>query len=427
MRRVQTLSDALALLLICCGFAASILTYRFLYPDNFDSLLPEEVALGFFTGVATFWLGSKLAESDRDAKWRLIHEFRVGAGLNLIVQALLNYLDLLTRSLFLIVVGAAFAGMLLELTRRWIFPRFAEQSAGTLIAGNDPAWSDLLSFMPPPVVELRGSPDGRAEAAQLSEVIAKARPTYIVIGTGIDWRADVSSLLAQKLRGVNLESAAQWEEASLGRIRCRDTTPLHLLFGAALSGNTQSMVVQAVYTNGIALALCIAVSPLMGLCAVAIVLFSGFPIMEAKECSGFRNIPFDCLRFRTRHDSGEPTAIGSLLERLHLAGLPLIFNMIRGEMALVGPRPVRQQHATRLAQLVPFYSMRFAAKPGLVGWAAVQSGRASEKGAVLKELGYDLYYIKHASMSLDLEILTRFLFRHKSVKQAPIAAGAATR
>jgi len=129
MFRRRALPELLVLLLISFGFAGSILAYRALYPDNFDFLTSDEVWLGFFTCVGAFWLGVKIGDEESDSPWlRMLNDFRIGTGLNLIVQALLNYLDLLTRSLFLIVVGGAFAALLLGAARQFFRPQRARWS-----------------------------------------------------------------------------------------------------------------------------------------------------------------------------------------------------------------------------------------------------------------------------------------------------------
>jgi lipopolysaccharide/colanic/teichoic acid biosynthesis glycosyltransferase len=163
------------------------------------------------------------------------------------------------------------------------------------------------------------------------------------------------------------------------------------------------------------LALLIVLAPLIAILSLAVFLFSDRgDILEAVECSGFQNIPFLLLRFRTRHaTNGTPTAIGELLWRFHLASLPQLFNVVRGEMALFGPRPVHTAFTQRLKEILPFYAMRLSVKPGLVSWAPAD--RTDE----LARLEYDLYYIKHGSPQLDLEILLSLLSRGARLRHAP--------
>src|SRR5271155_4849143 len=139
MERNQSLPELLVLTLISAGFAGAILAYRTLFPDNFDFLTSDEGLLGFFTSVCTFWLAVKVTESDdvKNLRRGPFNEFCMGTGLILIVQALLNYLDVLTRSFFLIVVGGALAASLLWIARRLIPLRGAQSQTGTVMVGFD--------------------------------------------------------------------------------------------------------------------------------------------------------------------------------------------------------------------------------------------------------------------------------------------------
>jgi len=140
---------------------------------------------------------------------------------------------------------------------------------------------------------------------------------------------------------------------------------------------------------------------------LAILLCAGpGPVLESVECSGFQRIPFRLLRFRTlRGDgSGQWSGVGKMITRLHLANLPRLINIVRGEIALFGPRPVRREFAERLAQIMPFYAMRFFVKPGIFGCAPASAAAPMSE---LREIEYDLYYVKQASPLFDVEILMR--------------------
>ena len=139
--------------------------------------------------------------------------------------------------------------------------------------------------------------------------------------------------------------------------------------------------------------------------------------MEQIECSGLQRIPFQMLRFRVLRSNGKPSWIGNLMERLHLTNLPQLFNVVRGEMTLFGPRPVRSVFADRLLDLMPAYVYRFTVKPGIFGWS---QAHFAETGGVPEEalsLEYDFYYIRQESPSLDLDILIRTLLRRKAARK----------
>ena len=130
-------------------------------------------------------------------------------------------------------------------------------------------------------------------------------------------------------------------------------------------------------------------------------------------------MPFPCFKFRTmcedaeRHtgpiwshaDDPRITRVGRFLRKTRMDELPQLFNVLRGEMSLVGPRPIRQHFADQLAESIPFYDLRFLEKPGLTGWAQVNYGYAASLNEQETKFSYDYYYIKHRSTALDLYII----------------------
>jgi lipopolysaccharide/colanic/teichoic acid biosynthesis glycosyltransferase len=436
MIRHQPLPELLVVGLICAGFGASMLAYRALFPDHFDFLTTDELLLGFFTSAFAFRLAILVTESDVKNPWlRLFDEFRIGTGINLITQALLNYLDILTRSMFLIVIGGMFAASLLAIARRFFPARDDKVQTGTVMVGFDRSSAEMAPLLPYPLVGLVGGQSyfpgtPTVDYSQFETSMAQWQPKQIVVTAEGAARIDPSALLTLRLNGASVNSTCELYESLLGRVSCAGREPVDLLLSEAQSGNSQAMAFQAIYTNLIGLILLIAASPLIAVTTVAIALFSGpGPIIEMEGRSGFRNIPFQRMRFRTRRTDGTLayTRIGSLISRLRLADLPLLFNIVRGEMALFGPRPVRREFASRLTEIMPFYSMRFAVKPGIINWGAVQSSRYQDCACVLTEIEYDLYYVKHGSPLLDFEILMRLIFGGNRSQDSPAEFAQAAR
>jgi lipopolysaccharide/colanic/teichoic acid biosynthesis glycosyltransferase len=166
----------------------------------------------------------------------------------------------------------------------------------------------------------------------------------------------------------------------------------------------------------------------MLLISIAIRLSSPGPVLEALPAMGWQLRPFTLLRFRCHRLKetayGElrvATALGTWLQHLHLDGLPLLLNVLRGEMALVGPDPVRIEFAEALFQALPYYRLRYAVKPGLVGWSGINAGPLED---TLTRLEFDLYYIKYVSLSLDLSILRHALLPSRSKARAGAEAAA---
>jgi exopolysaccharide biosynthesis polyprenyl glycosylphosphotransferase len=160
--------------------------------------------------------------------------------------------------------------------------------------------------------------------------------------------------------------------------------------------------------------------PVLGICALAIKLDSSGPIFFVQERLGLNGNPFNLWKLRTMVVNAEGdapqwcqdndpriTRVGKILRKLRLDELPQLLNVLRSDMSLVGPRPIRRHFTDLLAQEVPFYRLRLSAKPGLTGWAQVQGGHANTVATHARMLQYDLFYLIHQSVWLDLLILLK--------------------
>src|SRR6185312_11171214 len=134
------------------------------------------------------------------------------------------------------------------------------------------------------------------------------------------------------------------------------------------------------------------------------------PALISEQFAGMKGIPFTASRLRCTQ-VGQPlrvTTAGRWIRALHLEYLPRIGNVVRGEMSLVGPAPVRLEFAEHLATLIPVYRQRQTVKPGLTGWTQIQSTEQDLPDAI-REVESDLYYTKHMSVGLDAYILLHAL------------------
>jgi lipopolysaccharide/colanic/teichoic acid biosynthesis glycosyltransferase len=162
------------------------------------------------------------------------------------------------------------------------------------------------------------------------------------------------------------------------------------------------MALQAIYANLVGLVALVVAVPVLLCLAIAIKISApSEPLLEPFRAVGLHGIPFDRLRFQSK------AGLGRWLPRVHLRGLPQLFNVVRGEMSLVGPRPSRVEFAEALTEQFPYYAQRVAVRPGLTGWAQIHRRNPVD---ALVELEYDLYYIKHVSPSFDLDILITSIF-----------------
>ena len=163
--------------------------------------------------------------------------------------------------------------------------------------------------------------------------------------------------------------------------------------------------------------------PLMALVALAVLIDSGFPVFYRQERIGRGEKRFTLLKFRTMHVRSEPddpytrdndtriTRLGRFLRLIRLDELPQIFNVLRGDMSLVGPRAEWSRIVADYETRIPSYHLRHLVKPGITGWAQVNYRYGSDLDDAIEKLRYDLYYIKNYSLVLDVEILLKTILK----------------
>ena len=161
--------------------------------------------------------------------------------------------------------------------------------------------------------------------------------------------------------------------------------------------------------------------PLMMFIAVLIKIDSRGPVFFKQERLGQNEKPFTLIKFRTMVEDAEKltgpkwaskddpriTRVGRLLRKTRLDELPQLFNVLKGEMSFVGPRPIRKYFADLLAEEIPYYRLRFLVKPGLSGWAQVKGDYAGSKMGQKEKLEFDLYYIQNQSILFDFFIILK--------------------
>jgi lipopolysaccharide/colanic/teichoic acid biosynthesis glycosyltransferase len=158
-------------------------------------------------------------------------------------------------------------------------------------------------------------------------------------------------------------------------------------------------------------------APLMGLIALAVKVDSRGPVFFRQERIGRHGKRFSLIKFRTmrpvtaevsawvRDNADRITRVGRWLRKFRLDELPQFFNVLRGDMNLVGPRPHPVVNYELFTREIPYYALRAAVRPGVTGWAQVRYGYANNLEEETEKMRYDLYYVKHLSIWLDLRIL----------------------
>jgi len=382
----------------------------------------------FSTVIA--WLAIVFPESSSHggvSRW--IDGFFIATGSNLLVQYGLTYLfGSPAAPWFLIVLGSALSLAAAGLLREALLVATGGRRGGILLVGFDSSTASLAAALegdsvgvlengPPPVSEgllFLGPPD------RLDEVCATKHPRAVVM-SGMPAGISLAHLLRLHYAGIEVEGAPFLCEGVLRRVAWQHLSPSDLLFSVTPVTSRAMLAFQAIYKNLVGLGLLIVFAPVLILVSLLIMISTGEAAMEQIECSGLQRIPFQMFRFRTTRLSGAPCWIGNLIGRLHLANLPQLINVFRGEMTLFGPRPVRRAFVERLLHLMPAYVYRFTVKPGIFGWSQTHF---AETGGVPEEalsLEYDFYYIRQESPSLDLDILFRTLFRRSKAARKKAA------
>jgi exopolysaccharide biosynthesis polyprenyl glycosylphosphotransferase len=165
--------------------------------------------------------------------------------------------------------------------------------------------------------------------------------------------------------------------------------------------------------------LCLA-SPFLLLAAIAIKIESRGPVFYKQVRTGLRNKPFHIYKLRSMRTDAEAngaqwakkkdsrvTMVGKFLRKSRLDEVPQFINIIKGDMAFIGPRPERPEFVDQLGTEIPFYGERHLLKPGLTGWAQIHADYGGTIDGVKEKLKYDLFYVKHASLQFDLHICIR--------------------
>jgi exopolysaccharide biosynthesis polyprenyl glycosylphosphotransferase len=173
----------------------------------------------------------------------------------------------------------------------------------------------------------------------------------------------------------------------------------------------------------IALPLLVLCAPIMAVAALAVLAESGRPVFFRQERVGRNGRVFELFKFRSmrrdaeretgptwaRPGDGRTTRVGSLLRRTSIDELPQLFNVLRGEMSMVGPRPERPVFVETFRELLPRYDERHLVRPGITGWSQVQMSRVLDESSAGEKLSYDLYYVEHWSLLMDVSVLFKTL------------------
>ena len=360
-------------------------------------------------------------------------------GIAFLIQALLTYIN---RSLmlprYLMIYGSAMAFVALP-AWRMLYAKFAVSTVGTqqvLLVGTSSVLQELAGqLLSRPEFghhilgyvgqeEFPGQTVPRlarlGELNQLKSLVAEHKPDKIIIGMSERRsRMPVQELLDMRLSGIYVEEAATAYEQAFGRVCTRELRPSQLIFSTALGPSARTEGMHTALSMVIAVIGTLLTAPIMLIVAILVRVTSSGPIFHRQIRSGLLGKEFTVYKFRSMRADAEVktgavwaqkndpriTSIGKYLRTFRLDELPQFFNVLKGEMSMVGPRPERPEFVRTLSEKIPFYSQRLSVKPGLTGWAQINHKYGDTIEDTITKLEYDLYYIKHISVTLDVYIL----------------------
>jgi sugar transferase (PEP-CTERM system associated) len=386
---------------------------------------------------------SSILRNRREVVTRLIQVL----GTATIVLAVLYYayppLEL-GRGIFLIGVG--FAAVILFLWRRaFLFiitvPRFADRA---LIFGDGPLASPLIhEFTSRPELGLRvigqfsatdpvdnenvfaysnsvGQPTALLADHELWRAVQSQRVNHIIVAMGDRrGRLPVGLLLWLKSRGVLVQDATVVYEAITGKVPLESLRLDSLLFSSGFQASPSHLVYNRLISVTVSAAGLLLALPLFPLVTLALKLNSPGPIFYQQKRVGLDGTVFNCFKLRTMSVDAEAdtgptwaldddpriTRVGRFLRTVRFDEIPQLWNVLKGDMNLVGPRPERPEFVEWLNQEIPHYHLRHTIRPGITGWAQVRHEYGNSIEHSREKLRYDLFYIKNMSPGLDLLIL----------------------
>jgi exopolysaccharide biosynthesis polyprenyl glycosylphosphotransferase len=230
---------------------------------------------------------------------------------------------------------------------------------------------------------------------------------------------DIRSVVQCRVRGIKVLDFVSFYELITGKLPVRFLQESWFLFAPGFAGSSWGGLLKRTVDLIASALLTFVASPFALLTAIAIKLDSPGPVLYSQDRVGLDGKVFKLYKFRSMCDGAENgtgavwaaqndprvTRVGRIIRKLRIDELPQLFNIVRGDMSLVGPRPERVELVTQLSGSVPFYDYRHLVRPGLTGWAQVCNGYGATPEESYEKLCYDLYYIKNWSLILDLQII----------------------
>ncbi len=406
-------------------------------PGAVSRHLPEAVTFALVILAMMFALGLYRREHSHDLR-SIFVRLAASFGVGFLALSLIFYLlpDLkIWRSAFLIAIVFALAGILAV---RTVFVRVCNLAAfkrSILVVGageraariealeNDdqPRGFAAVGYLPVMDEAISVSPARVISGVDSLAAFARDRGIEEIVVSVEDRRAGwpVESLLECKLDGISIVDYSSFWERETGRVDLDALYPSWLIYSDGFGTGRLRRAFKQGFDIVVSLALLIFALPLIGAAALAVALESPGPVFYRQERVGLLGRPFMLLKFRSMkvdaeadgvprwaaQDDARITRVGAFIRKARIDEIPQIFNVLKGDMSLVGPRPERPHFVAQLSEKIPYYSERHRVKPGITGWAQLNYPYGATVDAAKAKLQLDLYYVKNYSLFLDLIIL----------------------
>jgi exopolysaccharide biosynthesis polyprenyl glycosylphosphotransferase len=253
----------------------------------------------------------------------------------------------------------------------------------------------------------------------LSQIVEGVRPDVIVLADVEGYELALNRLLDAPFGGFRVADMAHFFEYAFARVPLRYLAPSWFMSILHLRQRPYTRFAKRTFDLLVAGVTLVLAAPLMAVLAVLVRLTG--PVIYRQTRVGQAGRPFTMYKFRTMRadaeEDGRPifaslcdprtTSVGRWLRMTHLDELPQLWNVVKGDMSIVGPRPERPEFVPMLAEAVPFFSRRLLIKPGITGWAQLRSDYAWDHESAADKLSYDLWYLRHRNVMLDLAICAK--------------------
>ncbi len=427
------------LLLIAGSFVLA--SYFVLQVDPADYLLYDGGLVSIAVVLASILIGLYLQDLYSDvrvtSKVVLLQQLCLVIGIAFLIEGFISYVDKSLRLPARVMAGGSLLTMSSVFLWHSFFSAYVLQvSERLLLVGGSSVLVDIARFIrahPEKGFSVTGYVDDGHEGdselpggkilgpvASLREIVRATRPNRIVVGMfERRQRMPMSDLLELRLSGHIIEEAATVYERVCGRVSIKELRPSQLIYSGELGPRRQTLLYQNIGNIVVACVGMLVALPLMLLSALAVRLTSSGPVLYRQQRIGLDGVPFTVYKFRSMYvdaeahtgavwatkDDPRVTRVGRILRKLRFDELPQLFNVLRGEMSIVGPRPERPEFVKALSEQIPYYRQRHCVRPGITGWAQINYKYGDTLEDTMTKLEYDLFYIKNLSFRLDTYII----------------------